>query len=78
MKTISTMKIVILWTSGLLASGIYGVFIGVEFRPHPGDPTSMMLGMGGTAAAFTCARLWWSERAAKPATPPIASLAQDR
>jgi hypothetical protein len=51
-------KTVILWVSGIIASAIFGALIGSRF----GDGQIALLGGVGGTAAFTCARIWWSER----------------
>jgi hypothetical protein len=58
MKIGLLVKTAILWLSGIIASGIFGMFIGSKF----GDSQIAFLGIIGGAAAFTCARMWWTER----------------
>jgi hypothetical protein len=58
MKIAILIKTVILWVSGIVASGIFGMLVGSRF----GDGQIALLGGVGGAAAFTCARIWWGER----------------
>jgi hypothetical protein len=58
MKAAILIKTVILWVSGIIASGIFGMFIGSRF----GDGQIAFLGVIGGATAFICARIWWGER----------------
>jgi hypothetical protein len=58
MKIGTLIKTALLWVSGIVASGIFGMFIGSRF----GDGQIAFLGIIGGAAAFICVRIWWVER----------------
>jgi hypothetical protein len=52
------LRTIVIWISGLLASAIFGGFIGSTFDSVYGDGRGMIAGAFAGLLTFICARLW--------------------
>jgi hypothetical protein len=57
----SFVRVVAIWIFGILACGIAGGLIGAQLDYRDGGPWGFLAG----AFAFSCLRLWLSEKASK-------------